>query len=321
MKKILIFKTDRVGDLINITPVINNIKLNYPNCEIDIVCSQYNSQIAKYINDINKIFIYKNSIIKFIFFNFVLIFKNKYDSLFQLDGKNHSYFLSLIFNAKNKYSLRFIKNKNIFNKTYKVIRPNILYNFFFKHINCHEDYSSNDNKLYHYLSLYFKLLEKANLQIFSNNHILKYHPKKINTIFDTNYVLLHIDEKWENFDAKVHLSLIKFLSKLTNEKKVIVTSNIGENLVFNKIFYKFNNKQNIKFIKGPSFSDLISIVYFSQSCVSSHSGFIVHLAACYNKKIIDIVDKNIFNELDRWIPFNINYERLDIENFNNHDFI
>ena len=132
MKKYLIFRTDRVGDLINITPVINNIKLNYPNCEIDIVCSEYNSQIAKYINDINEILIYKNSIIKFIFFNFVLIFKNKYDLLFQLDGKNHSYFLSLIFNAKNKYSLRFIKNKNIFNKTYKVIRPNIIYAFFFK---------------------------------------------------------------------------------------------------------------------------------------------------------------------------------------------
>ena len=28
MKKILIFKTDRVGDLINITPIINNLKLN-----------------------------------------------------------------------------------------------------------------------------------------------------------------------------------------------------------------------------------------------------------------------------------------------------
>ena len=28
MKKILIFKTDRLGDFLNISPVINNLKLN-----------------------------------------------------------------------------------------------------------------------------------------------------------------------------------------------------------------------------------------------------------------------------------------------------
>ena len=51
MRRILIFKTDRVGDLINITPVINNIKLNYKDCDIDLICSEYNSQIAKYLSD------------------------------------------------------------------------------------------------------------------------------------------------------------------------------------------------------------------------------------------------------------------------------
>ena len=48
------FKTDRVGDLINITPVINNLKLNNPDYKIDLICSSYNFQIAKYIIGINK---------------------------------------------------------------------------------------------------------------------------------------------------------------------------------------------------------------------------------------------------------------------------
>ena len=85
MRRILIFKTDRVGDLINITPVINNIKLNYKDCDIDLICSEYNSQIAKYISDIKNIYVYKNSLFNFIFNNFKNIFLTKYDVIFQLD--------------------------------------------------------------------------------------------------------------------------------------------------------------------------------------------------------------------------------------------
>ena len=74
MKKILIFKTDRVGDLINITPVINNLNLNNPDCKIDLICSSYNFQIAKHIIGINKIFIYENSILKFLKVNLKIFY-------------------------------------------------------------------------------------------------------------------------------------------------------------------------------------------------------------------------------------------------------
>ena len=39
MKNFLIFKTDRLGDLINISPIISNIKLHYPSSEITLICS------------------------------------------------------------------------------------------------------------------------------------------------------------------------------------------------------------------------------------------------------------------------------------------
>ena len=38
------------------------------------------------------------------------------------------------------------------------------------------------------------------------------------------------------------------------------------------------------------------------------------------KNIIDLVSPNINDELDRWIPFNINYKRFDINNFDNNEF-
>ena len=54
------------------------------------------------------------------------------------------------------------------------------------------------------------------------------------------------------------------------------------------------------------------MIYFSRACLSSHSGLIVHLAAAFKIKIYDLVHKSIFNELDRWAPYNIKYKRIDI---------
>ena len=51
MKNILIFRTDKFGDLINSSAVYKNIKENYPNSIVDLVCSQYNYYLAKNYKD------------------------------------------------------------------------------------------------------------------------------------------------------------------------------------------------------------------------------------------------------------------------------
>ena len=105
------------------------------------------------------------------------------------------------------------------------------------------------------------------------------------------------------------------LLKLSLSTNLVVSSNIGGNKVFEFLNKELFNKPNIEFIKDPSLDDTISLIYYSNSCISSHSGLIVHTAASFNKKIIDIVSIDIFNELDRWIPYNVDYKRLDIHNF------
>ena len=44
--KILIFRTDRIGDLVNTSSVLKSLKKYYNNSEISLVCSEYNSSIA-----------------------------------------------------------------------------------------------------------------------------------------------------------------------------------------------------------------------------------------------------------------------------------
>ena len=292
MKNILIFKTDRLGDLLNISPIISNIKLHYPSSEITLICSKYNSSLARYYeNDLNLI-IYKKPLLFFLIKNFQKLITKKYDAILQLDGKNHSYLISSFVRSKNKLCVKYIKNKKIFGYFFEVKRPNFFLN----------------------------LLDKINIKIFSKNHNLPFKNPSNITKFNKNYILLHLDTRWNEFSNEVISSLIKKINYISRDNNLVISSNVGGNDIFENIKYEFSNYNNIEIIEGPNLKNTLNLIYFSSTCISSHSGLIVHSAAAFNKKVIDIVSPKIFNELDRWIPFNINYKRFDINNFINFDF-
>ena len=71
MKEFLIFRTDRVGDLLFSLILIKIIKSNYPNSQITLVASEKNFEYAKTFKLIEKIIILKNNF----FSKIKLIFK------------------------------------------------------------------------------------------------------------------------------------------------------------------------------------------------------------------------------------------------------
>ena len=48
-----------------------------------------------------------------------------------------------------------------------------------------------------------------------------------------------------------------------------------------------------------------------------HSGSIVHISAAFKVPIVDIVEKEKNNEVDRWIPSVSIYKRVNFENIDN----
>ena len=314
MKKILIFKSDRLGDLINISSVIYNLKKNFPSSEITIVCSKYNSRIAKYYPDLQNIIIFDKSFFKFSLKYFKKLYLTKYDLLLQLDGKKSSYFCSSIVNSNIKAGLVLIKNKKIFNSLIIVKRPNFLISKFFTYLEpCIEDYKVLNNKHYHYLNLYLNILKRVNLTIYSKNHYLPYN--ETNNQKFKNYLHVHIDERWKKFDKIFYVNFVDKINNFSITNKIIITSNFNGNNFYFNIMNKFKSNNNFLFKDKVSIKDLLNIIFYSQTVLSSHSGFIVHAAAAFQKDIIDLVPKNINSELDRWVPYNINYKRFNNENF------
>ena len=55
---ILIFRTDRIGDLLLTCPTIKTIKDNVPNSNIILVCSSFNYEYAKSFEFIDEVLIF-----------------------------------------------------------------------------------------------------------------------------------------------------------------------------------------------------------------------------------------------------------------------
>ena len=316
MKKILIFKSDRIGDLINISSLIKNLKHNFDNSEITLVCSKYNSDIAKYYPELSSILIFENSIIRFIFQYFDKIFLNKYDYIFQLDGKKKSFLLGVILRSKFKSCLLYIKQKNILGFNFVLKRPSYFISFFYDClIECNEKLDEKTNFKYHYLTLYLTMLKNYNLNIITDEHYLPFDGK-IDPKF-TDYFHIHIDERWSKFEISFYNKFLNGLLAISNAKKIYITSNINGNKFFNNIKNKLEMNTNIKFNKNASLNELVNIIYNCHTSLSNHTGFTVHVAASFKKNIIDVVSPELNLHYDRWIPNKIKYKRYNFDNFTN----
>ena len=316
MKKILIFKSDRIGDLINISSLIKNLKNNFDNSEITLVCSKYNSDIAKYYPELSSILIFENSIIRFIYQYFDKIFLNKYDYIFQLDGKKKSYLLGVISRSKFKSCLLYIKQKNILGFNFVLKRPSYFISFFYDClIECNEKLDEKTNYKYHYLNLYLSILKNYNLKIFTNEHFLPFNGI-IDPIF-TDYLHIHIDERWNKFNINFYNEFLNTLNSVSDTKKIYITSNINGNKFFNNIKKNLKMNTNIRFNKNATLRELINIIYNCHTSLSNHTGFTVHVAASFKKNIIDVVSPELNLHYDRWIPNKIKYKRYHFDNFTN----
>ena len=112
MKNILVFRTDRIGDFLVISSIFSSIKRNYNDCNIDIVCSNYNYDYIKTFKFFNKVFLYPDSFYQKIKFYISL---NKYDHIFVTDGKKRSIYISILKKAQFKYLFTPSKSINSIN--------------------------------------------------------------------------------------------------------------------------------------------------------------------------------------------------------------
>ena len=107
MKRILIFRTDRIGDFLISSILISSIIRKHPNVEIDIICSDLNFDYVKSFNIFKNVFLYPKSFFKKVHLFYSL---KTYDCILTLDGKKRSIYYTIFKSSKKKNSFYSIKN-------------------------------------------------------------------------------------------------------------------------------------------------------------------------------------------------------------------
>ena len=127
--KILVMKFRNIGDVLLLTPLIKNLKINYPDAKIDVAVNKGTEEMVTLHPDINDILIYdrakikKQSPIKRIFseLNFAFSIRNKqYDMIINTTRGDRGAQLALISGASTKIGYKGSKNiliKNVFDYT------------------------------------------------------------------------------------------------------------------------------------------------------------------------------------------------------------
>jgi len=343
LKKIIVFKSDRVGDLIYFSPCLKTIKDNNKESLITLVCSKYNYQIAKNYKFIDKYIILDNSIFLFTLIKYFKdFFLTKYNYLFQFDGKSKSYLISFFTLASIKSTICFVKNKKFFNFPYRVFRPRkIFLNIFFNNfLFCDEKYS--DQKKIYYQTLYFNILEKLNFHIYNKKNLFfldkgfeNIYYSFFNKSINSDYFLFHFDEKWNRCTDSDFINSMLLLKKISTSGHVVITTGIKnfkflKDLKNNFTTYSYNKnkfnllekKENVSVcvIESLPLNLLAYFIKNSKKNLSYHSGPIVHISPSFNREIIDLIPEKKNNEIDRWIPIVSNYRRINFEQLNK-DFI
>ena len=316
VKKILIFRTDRIGDLIVNCPSILTIKNYFENSEITFIGSEKNIDYAKSLNIFHSIyafpkedFLKKLSLVK-------LLKKESFDFIFIFDGKDRSIISSAFLNSKIKVAL-----SQKMKPHYKFLKIK-----FFK-----DDENTNLNDVFYNMMNYCNI--KTNIKNYdfiskkNDNHFSKKIP--IN-----NYIHVHLDEKWfTDLYIKSYTNInptyddfVEFINSISRSSNVLITTGIIDSILIeslkknffekldDKIFRKKTSNHFIFFVYKPTFEDIESLLKNSKTLISCH-GAITHAANSFNIKIIDIIEKNKYSFYKKFTSHINNYACINREDF------
>jgi heptosyltransferase-3 len=212
--KILVIKFRNIGDVLLTTPLIKNLKLNYPDSKIDVVVNEGTESMLKYNPNINQVFTYNRGYFKSLpkikrfieEFKFLKSFKD-YDMVINTTEGDRGAFIAKFSKAKIKIGYPVKKNlylKNTF--THPMPKPILI-----RHI--------IENNLDAIRVMDQKIFEKK-VEIFWNEN----DKKKVDSLVPNEFIHIHPVSRWlfKCIDDKIMAQIIDYLEN--KGKKVILTA-------------------------------------------------------------------------------------------------
>ena len=302
-EKIIIFKNDRLGDLLHGVPAINNIIEQNPDKEIIIFLSKISKNfyfLFKKKNTKLKVLNYHLTVaekIKIIIF----LIKNNLQKIYILSPKNFYFYLPLLFIRTKFYGI-------CLNGVNGYRRPNLfLRKFLYKFlINDRETLKRRKS----IRLLQFELANK-DLEIKKNIDFQLHIPKSDNLkkYLPNNYLLVHFKKKvahrlgWGINELDLILNELKkynpnivLIKDIEKDELNSIFKKKYKTLDFeNNLFYK--NENNVLFFDNIEGEDLYNLVKYSKKVIAFH-GTIPSIALLNKIPVLDLFYCDIKNKKD-----------------------
>ena len=323
-KKIIIFKNDRLGDLLHGIPAINNIINKNPDKEIVIFLSKISEKFYFLFEKKNtklKVLNYHLTIFEK-FRILIYLIKNKLQEIYILSPKNFYFYLPLLFTKINFFALC-MSGVNGYRRPSFFLRK-FLYKFVINDRGTLKKRKSVRSLL---LDLTNKDLEVENsidfeLNIPKSDNLKKYLPK--------SYMLVHFKKKvatklgWGAEELNLILNHLKkyipnivLIKDIEKDELNLIFRKKYKTLDFeNNLFY--NSENNILFFDNVEGEDLYNLVKYSKKVIAFH-GTITSIAMLNNTPVLDLFYCDIKNIKDYHSYKNAFFEFKP--RYNGYDFI
>ena len=297
---ICIIRNDKMGDMILTLPIIKEIKDNYPNANICVVCSNTNSFLCEEASFVDRYYIFdkKDKLISKIKFlkNFR---KNTYDLVFNFSQNIETFFLLLITKSINKSALIYLTRYGN-QKFSKIFQRLMIEIFSFDHITIDRNKFYKNKMNFHQAEVMYQLVKKK-LNI-NKSRVFRLIPskKEPKEIFQER-VLIHLSERWieDKYTEDMFLELLKKLEE--KFKKLYITTDQTSYKRFRKIylmFKKFNDSdlcqisksnQNIIILDRLNFQNWRNAIINSKLVITYECGC-VHVASMSDVPLLVVYD-------------------------------
>ena len=281
-EEIIIFKNDKIGDLLHAYNAIQVIINKNLDKKVLIFLSNYNSDM-KFLfksNNVDFKIITEKINVKDKFKLFFFFLKKNIKEVYIFKPSNYLFYLPLIFYLKK------IKFFGICVDNIKYKRPVLFLRNFLTKIAINDRGSKkireSQNELY--------------MSLINNNLKSKFglvNEKHISKIKNNDYILIHFN-KFKFSKLNLGLTdlnnLVEKLKRLG--KKIVLTNDLNDNFTNNLLLEKYNNESLVKYYPNIKAESLFKMIGNAKIVISFH-GTITTMAAIQKIKVIDLFNCEI----------------------------
>lgn len=290
----LILMSQNIGDMIVCSPILRELKLAFPNSELQVIIKSVNKEMAEANPYIDEIHIYRNKWIC-LFPLLIKLRRKKFDIAVELEAKVLTKVILMLKIIKPRCTLAVRKTEGRYGMTPEDVFP---YDFY------------TDSKIIHQRDTAIDILRLLNINPINKHYDIflsqlhKSKSSKFLSKFDQSKVLIGFNLEGSSIDRRISKEdatiIIEGLAKISKNIIFLLINKPGNDKITNEIITNEISSFVFPCLRTNSVLDIAAIINDLDLVISPDTS-IVHMACAFKTPLLAIYENNRVN-YEKWSP-------------------